>query len=359
MKPFDARFTRIETFLDSPRTPDFTNLLRVLRREAPSRPTLFEFIVSGRAVRELLTAHLTYDEGDPLVREKRLIDAYRAAGYDFACVRGRSFGFRSDRHKDKDKSSLSLNDGHVITDRASFEAYTWAEPEDADYTWLDALGAYLPDGMKLLVPGPDGVFETVLSLVGHDNLCYLLYDDPGLVREIFDAVGSRYLRYYERCVTHSAVGAMMADDDWGFKTQTFLSADDMRKYVIPWHRRIAAAVHRAGKPVTLHSCGNIEGIIGDVIDDIGHDGWHSFEDAILPVEDAYDKYGERIAILGGIDIDFLCRSDPEEVYRRSCAMLERSRARGGYALGSGNSITDYVPDESYLAMLAAAVFNEW
>jgi uroporphyrinogen decarboxylase len=35
-------------------------------------------------------------------------------------------------------------------------------------------------------------------------------------------------------------------------------------------------------------------------------------------------------------------------------MLERTKAKGGYALGSGNSIPEYIPRESYYAMISAA-----
>jgi len=38
-------------------------------------------------------------------------------------------------------------------------------------------------------------------------------------------------------------------------------------------------------------------------------------------------------------------------------MLERSRERGGFALGSGNSIPNYVPYDNYIAMIAAATMN--
>ena len=36
-------------------------------------------------------------------------------------------------------------------------------------------------------------------------------------------------------------------------------------------------------------------------------------------------------------------------------MLERTAGRGGYALGTGNSVPDYVPDENYFAMIRAAL----
>jgi uroporphyrinogen decarboxylase len=90
--------------------------------------------------------------------------------------------------------------------------------------------------------------------------------------------------------------------------------------------------------------------MGDILD-MGLDGLHSYEDGIQPVEAAYEQWGRHIAILGGIDVDFLCRSTRDGIQQRCRAMLERASERGGYALGSGNSIPYYVPDESYLAMI--------
>jgi len=53
----------------------------------------------------------------------------------------------------------------------------------------------------------------------------------------------------------------------------------------------------------------------------------------------------------------VCRSTPKEIYSRASAMLERSADRGGYALGTGNSVPAYVPYENYIAMIAAATIN--
>jgi len=74
----------------------------------------------------------------------------------------------------------------------------------------------------------------------------------------------------------------------------------------------------------------------------------------VPVEQAYERLNGRIAVLGGIDMNFLTTAVPEDVYKRSRAMLERTWERGGYALGSGNSIPEYVPVENYMAMIRAA-----
>ena len=93
----------------------------------------------------------------------------------------------------------------------------------------------------------------------------------------------------------------------------------------------------------------------DIIDDIRYDGKHSYEDTILPVEKAYEQYGKRIAILGGLDVDFICRSSPDEIYQRARAMLEQSANSGGYGLGTGNSVPEYIPQEKYFAMISAAI----
>lgn len=121
-------------------------------------------------------------------------------------------------------------------------------------------------------------------------------------------------------------GVMITNDDWGFKTQTMMSPDDMREYIIPWHVKISEAIHASGRPAILHSCGNLDLVMDDIIDVIGYDGKHSYEDAICPVEDAYVKWGDRIAILGGIDLDFICRETPAAVYERSKRMLDASKS---------------------------------
>lgn len=330
------------------REPDFNNLLKVLNKKVPDRPTLFEFFLNDKLYR-LLAGYVPEYE-DKLKYNKFLVDAFKNAGYDYADVKGSDFSFPAGSiHHGK---TISLNEGSVIHDRESFEKYKWQNPEDYDYTWLDKIKNDLPDGMKLIVWGPGGVLENVTSLVGYDNLCYMLFEDPELVRDIFDAVGSRLLRYYEICSTFDSVGALISNDDWGFNTSTLLNPRHLRKYVFPWHKKIVQTAHSAGKPAILHSCGNLKNVMEDMIEDMKYDAKHSYEDKIMPVEDFYEKYNPRIAVLGGIDVNFVCHSTPEEIKKRSRAMIERAQDRGGYALGTGNSVPEYVPIENYLAMIS-------
>lgn len=352
----DNKFVDINSFLLNDRKPDFSNLLKVLKRQKPNRPTLFEFFLNDNLYSDL-TSHINYDISDPDYLYKRLVDSYKIMGYDYINIIASDFHFPSNRHLDEKHASVSLNDGFVITDRDTFNKYKWPDPDKCDYSRLERIYKYMPEGMKIIVYGPNGVLETVIDLVGYENLCYLSIDEPELVQEIFDAVGSRFVRYYEICASYDCVGALISNDDWGFNTQTFLSTADMRKYVIPWHKKIVEKIHKSGKPAILHSCGKLDLLMDDIIDVIKYDAKYSFEDTILPVEEAYDRYSDRIAILGGIDVDYICRSSLKDIYNRANLMLERVSDKGGYALGSGNSIPYYVPNNNYFSLVAPAILK--
>lgn len=332
--------------------PDFNNLLSVLRGGRPARPTLFEFFLNDELHKALAPEQAARMADHPLGYDYLRFMAFRNAGYDYAVAHVPRFGFPAGEHGQM--QTRSQNEGFVITDRASFDAYAWQDPDKADYSTFDKLESILPKGMKLGIAGPCGVLENVTFLLGYENMCYLIADDPILAEDVFEAVGSRLVRMYRRAVQYNSVGFIIGNDDWGFKSQPMLPPDAMRRLVFPWHRQIVEAAHAAGKPAILHSCGNLSSVMDDVIDTLGYDGKHSYEDAIQPVEQAYEQYGSRIGIMGGLDVDFLCRSTPEAVYERAKAMLARTADRGRYALGSGNSIPHYIPRDSYLAMIRAA-----
>lgn len=350
MKPFHDSFAEFPAL---PQKPDFNQLLKILNRQKPDRPTLFEFFLNDTLYD--LFSDRRFSKGDGLDRYRRIILAYECFGYDYMTIVPSAFSFPNKRNS-HGKFSASMNDSAVIFDRESFEAYPWPDPDAFDFSCLEQLKDTLPYGMKMIPYGPGGVLENVIALLGYENLCYLIVDDPELVQDIFEAVGSRFVRFYEICCTYDSVGAIISNDDWGFNTQTMLSSYDMRKYVFPWHKRIAEIGHSHHLPVILHSCGQLERVMDDLIDDIGFDAKHSYEDKIMPVEQAYNRYSSRIAVLGGIDVDFVCRSTPLEIYTRACDLIKQTQ-NIGYAIGTGNSIPAYVPHENFFALISAVLQN--
>ena len=88
-----------------------------------------------------------------------------------------------------------------------------------------------------------------------------------------------------------------------------------------------------------------------LIDEVGIDGKHSFEEEALPVSEFKRLYGDRVATLGGVDVDRLSRWEEQDLRGYVRSILETCSPGGGFAIGSGNSVTNYTPVENYRAML--------
>jgi len=333
------------------RKPDFRQLSTVLDKKKPDRPVLFELFVCDEIIEQVTESSLAGKTR--FEKDNAIVKTYERLGYDYALVMASEMKFKSGQIAAK--ASYSLNDGAVILDRESFDKYVWPDPDDYDYSYLDRLGAQMPEGMGLLVWSNDGPLESVIRLVGYENLCYMLYDDEMLLADIFEQVGQRIYRDYKNAMERKSVAGLVVGDDWGFNTQTLLPVEVYRKYLFPWHKKIVALAHESGRQAVLHSCGRYDTVIEDIIEDIGYDARHSYEDNIVPVEKAYEQLHPRIAVLGGIDVNFLATAKKEDIVRRAEGMLEVSSKKGGYALGSGNSIPSYVPAENYYAMIQTAL----
>jgi len=345
--------------------PNFERLRKVLLREGiPDRVPFIELYVDDAFVEAVLGEKMPSSRAlreSREARERRLDLQIRfryEMGYDhamefFACEM--PFG----RLAAKDTAQLSSNGKRlwvnenrgIINSCQDFECYPWPRPEEIDYGGPEYMARHLPDGMKLICDGIGGILELVMWLMGYVPLAYALADEPDLVKALFERVGSLTVTAYRNMAEIDNVGALCLGDDMGFKHATMIHPDLLRHYVLPWHKTLADIAHEHDLPYIVHSCGNLEEIMDDLIDVVGINGKHSFEDASMPVTEAKKRYGGRIAILGGIDVDTLARASEEQV--RACVRrtLRECGSDGGYALGSGNSLPGYVRVNNYLAML--------
>jgi uroporphyrinogen decarboxylase len=221
---------------------------------------------------------------------------------------------------------------------------------DIDYSPFERVSRFLPEGMKVISNGPGGILENVMWLLGYEGISYLIYDNEPLVRDMFEAVATRIIEYFDTLASYDIVGALALGDDMGFRTQTLLSPAIFRKYLFPWHRKLVETVHRHGKPIILHACGNLNEVMEDIIA-CGWDAKHSFEDAIEPVWEVKRRYGNRIALLGGFDMDKIFRMSEPEVRAHTRFLIETCASGGGWTLGTGNSVANYLPVQNFLAML--------
>ena len=244
----------------------------------------------------------------------------------------------------------------IIRTLADFDKYPWpAESNPIDFAPFEAVAGMLPDGVKIVGGVAAGPFEWVSMMLGIVGISYALADCPELVERMFQRIGDLHVSAVRQLATLDAVGALRQGDDLGFKTATFLPPDVLRKFVLPIYKRMAAEAHRAGKPFILHSCGNLAEIYDDIID-CGVDAKHSFEEVILPVEQFKQQFGRRITPLGGLDVDMICRGRPDEIRAYTRGKIEQCFAADGHwALGTGNSLTDYMPVENYLLVLEEGI----
>ncbi len=243
----------------------------------------------------------------------------------------------------------------AIANWQDFETYPWPSAEAFDFSPFEYLNYRLPEGMGLVASHAGGVFEHLSWIMSFEGLCEALAEHPDLVRAVVDRVGESQLTFYRQLLDLDRLVAILAGDDMGFRGGTLIAPADLRTYCLPWLTRIAALAHAKGIPFFLHSCGDITAIMDDLIANVAIDGKHSFEDAILPVEQFQARYGGRLAALGGLDVHILAAATPEQVRRRTRQLIDRCGSAGRFAVGSGNSIPSYVEVANYLAMVDEAL----
>ncbi len=367
--------TRLKVPLKNPK-PDFEEFEKVIKGEKEAEKVHFvelfadpEIMASimedfwgGKSVLRSLPQNVL--SWSPEIKKKFLrqtIDWWYGMGYDYVALNGsRVSGLYFARKERQTEDTALLSRGErtwveegkgVISSWQDFEEYPWPKVDKINYSSYEFAARNLPEGMKIMTFPCAGVLEICSEvLLGFEGMSYLLYDDPDLVEAVFNKVGGIIQNVYENMVGIDGVGGFLQGDDMGFTTSTTFSPQILRKLVLPWHKKFAALAHQYGRMYCLHCCGNVLTLIEDFIENVKIDAFHSFQDVIIPVGEFKKRYGDRIATLGGVDMDKLCRLDEKSLRDYVRNILDECMP-DRYALGSGNSIANYIPVENYLIML--------
>jgi len=241
----------------------------------------------------------------------------------------------------------------MIRNWEDFENFPWEKGRkmlDGYGEHLEFLSKNLPDGMK--VAAQAAVYEPVMEwLLGYEGLFLFAFDEPELVKAIIDSLAELVYESYVIAAQIDGVGVIWHGDDLGYKSGTMLSPELLRKWIFPWYKKFGEVARKYNKPYWYHCCGNKAEIMDELIDFVKIDALHAFEDSCCSVVSYKEKYGHRVGLIGGADIDKLVRSTSTDLKKYLNYILDSCMQGGRYVFGSGNSICNFIPLENYLTML--------
>lgn len=342
--------------------PNYHFFVEAMENKKPARMPIYEHHIDPGFIEKAINVPMTQlfsgSTQDKKLYFQHFVNYWETCGYDTVSFElGIPLSLPG-------SGSLRLHTPPVLTTPEAVDDYPWDTLADRYFAdnaatfELFAEEMRKHDGIKA-VGGPGyGIFETVQDLVDYTELCYLLEDEPEMVENVFSKVRTLYKEIWSRFLKDYAEPYCVCrmGDDLGFYGQTLLSHKDIRQHIIPGYQEVVELVHASGRPFILHSCGKIFDVMEDILA-TGIDAKHSNEDSIAPFHRWVELYGDRICNLGGIDMNVLCQDTPDVIRQKVTTCIEENIDFGGFGLGCGNSIPDYIPVEGFYAMLNTA--NEY
>jgi uroporphyrinogen decarboxylase len=338
--------------------PNFNRILKAFRLEGePDRVPLAELGVAPSIMSEIL--------GRPFKTTGDRIEFFAKMGYDYVklspIVNMNPANIRPQGEKPKEISVAGAVDrdwapegAGMITNREEFERYVWPRPEEISYRMLDEPPALLPDGMGGIAQYGD-IFTLTWELMGFETFSYALIDQPDLVEDLWNTIGELVYGMFEKMASYDFVGALWYSDDIAYQTGLLVSPRVLRKYHFPWVKKIGDLARARNIPFIYHT----DGILWDVMEDLigcGVGVLHPIEPQAMDIREVKRRYGDRLCLMGNLDLSGpLTRGTPEEVEQEVKRLLREVAPGGGYCLGSGNSVPDYVPVKNYIAMTRACL----
>jgi uroporphyrinogen decarboxylase len=212
------------------------------------------------------------------------------------------------------------------------------------------IGMGMPNDDLAITGGITGPLTTAWLLMGYEALSFAMYDDPELVKGIFQLTLDFY-KEAARLSVEAGVDGMWVSEDYGESTRPFFRLNQFRKYVLPYFAELVDYVDGLGVPVLLHSCG----CINDYLPDLAQTKIKSVHPlqrtAGMDLRVVKEKYGQRFCIIGNIDSSrTLPYGTPEDVAAEVREAIEIAAPGNGYVLASDHSLHDGIPIENILTM---------
>lgn len=188
---------------------------------------------------------------------------------------------------------------HPLADDQAIDRYQ--PPDPAAPGRLDHLADFVAANNDRFIKFGLGItgFNAATFLRGFEPFLLDLYADPALAARVLDMVFDFENSIIDQ-VSASGVDAVAFGDDWGTQKGLIISPNLWREIFRPRYAQQFARIHRAGKKVWFHSCGDISAIIGDFIE-IGVDVLELLQPDIFGIETLGEKYGGKVCFCCAVD----------------------------------------------------------
>jgi len=194
------------------------------------------------------------------------------------------------------------------------------------------------------------LFERAWSLRGMETCLMDLCLEPAFAEELLDRILDYNLALIETALEQPIDGFYFGDD-YGGQQGLLMSPDLWRRFFEPRLAKMFAKVKRAGRVVALHSCGNIEAILPDLIN-IGLDIYQTVQPEVYDLKKLKREFGRNLAFLGAIStqrtLPFVA---PDELKCIVGNTIDIMAEGGGFIAGPTHRIPADVPVENVLALI--------
>jgi uroporphyrinogen decarboxylase len=195
-----------------------------------------------------------------------------------------------------------------------------------------------------------GPFTQAWMLMGYERISFALYDDPGMLTDIF-RISNEYWKEAARRCAATGVDAMWISDDLGDSHSGFVKLRHLREHYLPYLAELAEYIDGLGLPVLLHCCGRFRDYLPDLAQTkiAAIHPWQ--RTAGMDLRWAKENWGHRFCLIGNIDSSrTLPYGTPQDVEAEVKAAIDVAAPGGGYILASDHSLHDGISVENILTL---------
>ncbi len=244
------------------------------------------------------------------------------------------FGIDS-REKWEELVKPLLTNENDLERRINFEGYRGAKK-------------YAADRELFFVWSGVNVFECMHPLVGHVEMLAAMIYDPEWVSDMSRTFAEMTVKAQELLFAREGKpDGVWYYEDMGYKNAPFMSPAMYNQFIYPSHKYTFDFAKSQGLPVIVHSCGFIEPFVDGLLD-AGMDMLQVIEiKAGMDLLRLYEKYGDRLSFMGGIDVRELYSNDRARIDAELEKKIPIVMRGHGYAVHSDHSIPKTVNYETY------------